>query len=149
MLRRCFEMYLSPTLSPLCRQASTYNHYSVSRSKSSRKRLLFLWAWSGARKEWIWISVLSGFAISKGKLRIVLCYSPGALYTSVSRLSLSVTGAPLTMLWVQLWQIVWSKSVWALVACIVKWGSSKINSVVGTEDLLLLQEKGQDRVRYT
>lgn len=78
------------------------------------------------------------------ELHMVYCRAfclPGALYTSLSRFSLSVNGAPLTVLWVQLWQIAWSKSVWALVACTVKCGSSKIHSVVGTEDLLLLQER--------
>lgn len=108
---------------------------------------------SGIRNSWNLIIVYKGFAVKAQACWVsamwstvdVYCCLPGALYTSLSRLSLSVNGAPLTMLWVQLWQIVWSNSVWALVACTVKWGSSKIHSVVGAEDLLLLQEKDMRR----
>lgn len=73
---------------------------------------------------------------------------PGALYTSLRRFSLSVGGAPLGMLWVQLWQMASSKSVWALVACTVKWGSSKIHSVVGTHNLLLLKKRDKRQTEH-
>lgn len=74
-----------------------------------------------------------------------VCCLPGGLYTSLSRFSLSGVGVLLKTLWDQLWQIACSKSVWALVAWTVKWGSSRIHSVVGAEDLLLLKQRYTDR----
>ena len=56
-------------------------------------------------------------------------------------------------LWVQLWHSACSSRAWAMVACTAKWGSSKIHSVVGTGDLLVLagrrgEGKGKQGKRF-